>query len=111
MDQLAFDRALEREIADRLAAGEDAVTRLITMQWFTFDLEGEDLVVGEDMQRAIEEMAGAPLIEYTPCQYPMMVGLGFDPKVRSVVRERLAQLPKPTHSVTPGPLEPESIAP
>ena len=111
MDQLAFDRALEREIADRLAAGEDVVTRLITMQWFTFYLEGEELVVGEEMQRSIEQMSGAPLIEYTPVKYPMMAALGFDPKVRASVRERLAQLPKPTHPVTLGPLDPRSIAP
>lgn len=111
MDQLAFDRALEREIADRLAVGEDVVTRLITMQWFTFYLEGEELVVGEEMQRSIEQMSGAPLIEYTPAKYPMMAALGFDPKVRPSVRERLARLPKPTHPVTLGPLDPESIAP
>ena len=111
MDQLALDRALERELADRLAAGEDVVARLITMRWFTFDLEGEDLVVGDEMQRAIEQTAGATLIEYTPAQYPMMVALGFDPKVRSAVRERLARLPKPTHPVTLGPLDPGSSAP
>ena len=106
MNQPAFDRALEREIADRLAAGEDVVTRLITMRWFTFYLEGEDLVVGDEMQRFIEQVAGAPLIEYTPAEYPMMVALGFDPKVRSSVRERLAQLPKPTHPVTLGSMDP-----
>ena len=111
MDQLAFDRALEREIADRLATGEDVVTRLITMRWFTFYLEGEDIVVGDEMQRSIEQMAGAQLIEYTPVEYPMTVALGFDPKVRSAVRERLAQQPKPTHPVTLGPLDPGSIAP
>ena len=110
MDQLAFDRALEREIADRLVTGEDVVTRLITMQWFTFYLEGEELIVGDEMQRAIEQMSGARLIEYTPAMYPMMVGLGFDPKVRSAVRERLAQLPKPTHPVTLGALDQGSIA-
>lgn len=111
MDQLEFDRALQREVADRLAAGEDAVTRLITMRWFTFELEGEDLVLGDEMQRAIEQMAGAPLIEYTPARYPMMVALGFDPKVRSAVCERLARLPKPTQPVTLGPLDPVSTAP
>jgi len=111
MDQLAFDRALEREIADRLAAGEDVVTRLITMRWFTFELEGEDLVVGDEMQRAIEQMAGAALIEYAPAEYPMMIALGFDPSVRSAVCERLAQLPKPTQPVTLGPLDPVSTAP
>src|SRR5205814_5721893 len=76
IDQLAFDRALEREIAERLANGEDVVTRIVTMRWFTFELEGEDLVVGDEMQRAIEQLAGAPLIEYTPPRYPMDRALG-----------------------------------
>ena len=68
-------------------------------------------MVGDEMQRAIEQLAGATLIEYTPAEYPMMVALGFDPKVRSEVRERLAQQPKPTHPVTLGPLDPGSTGP
>lgn len=111
MSQTEFDHALEREIADRLAAGEHAVTRLVTMQWFTFCLEGDELVVGDEMRRAIEELAGAPLVEYTPAPYPMMVGLRFAPKLRSRVRERLAKLPKPATPVTLGPTDPESISP
>jgi len=111
MNQLEFDRALEREIAKRLAAGEHAVTRLVTMQWFTFYLEGDELVVSDEMRRAIEEVAGAPLVEYTPAPYHTMVGLRFAPKSRPAVRERLAKLPKPAHPVTSGPLGPEPIAP
>jgi hypothetical protein len=93
MEQLDIPDALEREIAERLADGEDAVTRIVTMQWFTYEKDGEDLVVGHEMQLAIEQLAGAVLIEYTPSKYPLMVGLGFPRAARAGVRERLALLP------------------
>lgn len=80
---------LAAEIAARLAQGEHVVTRLVTMRWFTYAVDGEEVLVTDQMRATIEGMAGAPLVEYTPPQYQGMRALGFEPAVQPAVRERL----------------------
>lgn len=82
---------LELEILSRLAAGEEPVTRLCTMRWFTYEVDGEPVVVGPEMQRRLEEAAGTQLVEYTREQYPGELALGFRPSDLGAVQRRLAE--------------------
>lgn len=81
---------LEREILLRLAQGEDVVSRVVTMTWFTYELDGESLLVGPEMQQRFESLAGVKLVEYTPAAYPMERALGFLPEDRPRVTAALA---------------------
>jgi hypothetical protein len=81
---------LEREILLHLAAGEDVVSRILTMRWFTYESDGESFVVGPEMQQRFEQLTGAKLIEYTPAAYPLERALGFHKANLARVREMLS---------------------
>lgn len=81
---------LEQEILLRLAAGEGVVSRLVTMRWFTYEADGESFVVGPEMQRRFEAVAGAHLVEFTPADYPADRALGFRAADLPQVRQALA---------------------
>jgi hypothetical protein len=81
---------LEQEILLRLAAGETVVSRLVTMRWFTYEADGESFVVGPEMQRRFEAVAGAHLVEFTPADYPADRALGFRAADLPQVRQALA---------------------
>jgi len=88
-DETSDSFNLEAEIVGRLARGEHVVKRIVTMRWFTYEIDGEDVVVTDQKRAVIEQMAGAPLIEYTPAQYPLERGLGFDGRLLPEIQQRL----------------------
>lgn len=79
------------EITQRLAAGEEVATRIVTMQWFTYDLDGHRIVITPELQRQIESAAGVALVETRRKDYPGEMNLGFPPKELQNVRARLEQ--------------------
>ena len=81
---------LEQEILLRLAAGEAVVSRLVTMRWFTYEADGESIVVGPEMQKRFEAVAGAKLIEFTPADYPADRARGFRAADLPQVRQALS---------------------
>lgn len=80
---------LEQEILSRLATGEAVVSRLVTMRWFTYEADGDSYVVGPEMQRRFEDIAGAQLVEFTPVDYPADRTLGFRAGDLPLVREAI----------------------
>lgn len=80
------------EIADitaRLAGGEDVVSRIVTMKYFTYKIEGEEVIFMDEMRAEVETLAGAPLVEATSEAYPMERVLRFAPEDRAGVLARL----------------------
>jgi hypothetical protein len=81
---------LEAEILSHLAAGEVVVSRIVTMRWFTYEVDGESYVVGDEMRQRLEHIAGADLVEFTPADYPAERALGFRTADLPLVREAIA---------------------
>ena len=88
MDHELDDFALE--VFTRLAHGVEVVTRLRTSQWFTYGVDGEDILVGPEVQAAIEQAAGARLVEFKRRKYPGEFALGFRKADRAQVLGLLA---------------------
>lgn len=63
-----YDEAMNLAMA--IARGEDPVRRIVTMRWFSYEVEGEDIVVMPELQALIEKIGGSKLIEVTPEAYP-----------------------------------------
>jgi hypothetical protein len=59
-----------KQIAQRIAAGEDVVSRLVTMQWFTYWLDGEEVLFTDELRTEVERVAGARLEEVRPERFP-----------------------------------------
>jgi hypothetical protein len=54
MTEVNDDEALD--LARAIARGEDPVRRIITMRWFTYDVEGEDVVVTDELKANLVEV-------------------------------------------------------
>jgi hypothetical protein len=67
MTEVNDDEALD--LARAIARGEDPVRRIITMRWFTYDVEGEDVVVTDELKAKIEALGGSNLVEVKPEGY------------------------------------------
>ena len=78
-----------RDIALRIASGEDVVSRIVTMKYFQYSLEGEDVIFMEEMRAEVERLAGAKLEEMTPAEYPADRVLRFASTEQKAVLERL----------------------
>lgn len=63
-----YDEALDLAMA--IARGEDPIRRIVTMRWFTYAIEGEDVVLGDELKAQIEALGGSSLVEVTPQAYP-----------------------------------------
>jgi hypothetical protein len=59
-----------KDIALRIAGGEDVVSRIVTMKYFTYSIEGEDVIFMDEMRAEVERLAGSTLEEVTPAQFP-----------------------------------------
>lgn len=66
--EVDYDEALD--LARAIARGEDPVRRIVTMRWFTYEVEGEGVVVMDELKAKIEELGGSKLVEVTPEAYP-----------------------------------------
>jgi hypothetical protein len=88
------DPAFILEIATRLATGDEiAVTRLRMSHFFLYFFEdGDDAVVSDEMRREIEIMAGEPLQEFIPDDYPGETALRFRADSLPSVRAALASI-------------------
>lgn len=78
-----------KDIAQRIAGGEDVVSRIVTMKYFQYLIEGEEVIFMEDMRAEVERLAGAQLEEVTPSQYPGDRVLRFRPDEQAAVVKRL----------------------
>jgi len=78
-----------KDIAQRIAGGEDVVSRIVTMKYFQYFIEGEEVIFMEDMRAEVERLAGATLEEVTPSQYPGDRVLRFRRDQRAAVLQRL----------------------
>ena len=90
------DPAFILEIATKLATGDEiAVTRMRMSRFFLYFFEdGDDAVVSNEMRREIEIMAGEPLQEFIPDDYPGETALRFAPDSLQTVRATLEQVEK-----------------
>ena len=81
-------------LALAIARGEDPIRRIVTMRWFSYDIEGDDVVLDEGLKAKIEEIGGSRLVEVTPEEYPGDRVLRFENVALAV--ERLCEgVPQP----------------
>jgi len=77
------------EIVTRLALGEYVVTRIVTSKYFTYEIDGHEVVVTDEMKQEMEKLAGAELSEYKPKLFPGERALQFPPEGLPAVRAAL----------------------
>lgn len=77
------------EIVTRLALGEYVVTRIVTSKYFTYEIDGHEVVVTNEMKVAMQELAGAELSEFKPERFPGDRALRFPPDSLPVIRSAL----------------------
>ena len=78
-----------KDIAARIAGGEDVVSRIVTMDYFGYNIEGEEVIFTDELRAEVERVAGAKLVESAPVEFPMDRVLQFAESERAGVQERL----------------------
>lgn len=81
--------AEEHDLAWSIVNGEDPVRRLVTMKYFTYAIDGEDVIFDDKMRARIELACGSALHEVVPEGFEADRVLRFDGD-EEAIRSRLA---------------------